>query len=111
MPHFCQILMDYVFVWGSPGASSLLVCQGRKLKGQRYIHTASFSLQATSASSVCVCVCESICMSCFSSLYVLQAISFDLLKHSPGDYWSNQKAYYLSCALFLPTQFKMPKTT
>lgn len=56
-------------------------------------------------------VCVSIQMSCFPSLYVLQAISFDLLKHSPGDYWSNQKAYYLSCALFLLTQFNMSKTT
>lgn len=40
----------------------------------------------------CVCVYKSIHMSCFPSLYGLEAISFDQLQHSLGDYCSNGKA-------------------
>lgn len=122
LPYRCHVLMNYVFRLAKAQVPLPYVLFAKKgsSEGRRHIHTflilLPFSLQAMSALSVCVCVCvyvpvythtythrqtfvcvcvciyKSIHMSCFPSLYGLEAISFDQLQHSLGDYCSNGKA-------------------
>lgn len=120
LPYRCHVLMNCVFRLAKAQVPLPYVLFAKKgsSEGRRHIHTflilLPFSLQAMSALSVCVCVClyihilthtdrrlcvclcvciyKSIHMSCFPSLYGLEAISFDQLQHSLGDYCSNGKA-------------------
>lgn len=120
LPYRCHVLMNYVFRLAKAQVPLPYVLFAKKgsSEGRRHIHTflilLPFSLQAMSALSVCVCMCvyvpvythtythrqtcvcvcvyKSIHMSCFPSLYGLEAISFDQLQHSLGDYCSNGKA-------------------
>lgn len=118
LPYRCHVLMNYVFRLAKAQVPLPYVLFAKKgsSEGRRHIHTflilLPFSLQAMSALSVCVCVpvythtythrqtfvCVCVCiyksihMSCFPSLYGLEAISFDQLQHSLGDYCSNGKA-------------------